>query len=577
MKQFILTAVLLTTLVGQQALADRPVAQLGLPPGSGATLYFQPATDRVLTSDSTYHLGGVYVVDSLKTITIPAGTVIIGDSAATILIHRGGMIFALGTQDNPIVMTSDEPAGARAAGDWGGVIILGKAPTNQANPSIEGIVQSFHFGGGGIGLGDPNDNSGTFKYVRIEFAGYRFQINNEINGLTLGGVGKGTEINHVQVSYPFDDGVECFGGTVDMNHMVMFGVWDDMFDTDFGYQGRLQFGFGLSDPANSELNGVGQSNGFESDNEGTSSSVSPRTQPRYSNFTLIGPRRTDAIGVPPAPRQFEYAAVVRRGSELSLYNSVLMGFRGGYSLRDVDCFNAANSGDLQVRNVSLQKDSAVTAVTPLNTLHVSGGSFGVTSFWNTGGWGNMGATDSLFRRAPSSIGLVNMSDLTNPDPRPGIGSEPATAGVEFTNLNVLAGGYFIPTTYRGAFDPALPMNQQWTARWTNFDPQNFDINGMTSDVELTDNGLPEDFALLQNYPNPFNPATEIRFSLPSGSFIRLEVYNLLGELVTTLVNEDKPAGNYTVRFDASGLPSGVYLYRLSAKGVSQTRRMILLK
>ncbi len=562
---FTAASLMLTALVAAQ-----PETVIGPGLGSGRTVYYQ-TFDRTLSSDTTYLLTGLYVVDSLRSLTIEPGTVIKGDTAATLIVARGSQIFAEGTASEPIVFTSMKAAGSREPGDWGGVVILGSAHTNQPNPLIEGGIIPGTYGGGAVGAGNPDDNSGVFSYVRIEFPGYRFQVNNEVNGLTCGGVGRGTRIDHVQVSYSFDDSYEWFGGTVDCNNLVALGGWDDDWDTDFGYQGRLQFLFGLRDPDYSELSGVGQSNGFESDNEGTASTTNPRTLPRFSNVTEVGPRRTDAHVIPGAPRVFEYAVVARRGTELSIYNSILMGYQGGYSMRDQFTMEAAQADVLQGRNISLQEDGS------LNTLHTSGTvppGFDLAAWYNTGGWGNLGGATTTADRLPSTIGLVDMSDLTNPDPRPGVGSEPATAGTEFTNLNALAGGYFIPTTYRGAFDPALPMDQQWTAEWTNFDPQN---TSYTTDVKVVDNPIPGSFALQQNYPNPFNPSTTIRFSVPEAGPVVLTVYNLIGQEMASLVNEVLPAGNYESTFTGKSLPSGVYLYRINANGYSETKRMVLLK
>ena len=174
--------------------------------------------------------------------------------------------YALGQKGNPIIFTSNRPAGQRNSGDWGGVLILGRAPVNKVEPLIEGGII-----GGSYGGTDPNDNSGVFRYVRIEYPGYRFQLNNEVNGLTMGGVGRGTEIHHVQVSYSDDDSYEWFGGTVDAKYLVALGGTDDEFDTDFGWKGNLQFGFGLRDQ--NRWDPTGQSNGFESDNDGSATST----------------------------------------------------------------------------------------------------------------------------------------------------------------------------------------------------------------------------------------------------------------------------------------------------------------
>ncbi len=492
MKKNLLLLVAASILGGTVAQAQ-PTQILGPGLNSGRTIYHQNFS-RTLSRDTTYILTGLYSVDSTFSITIPAGTVIKGDTAATLIIQRGAQVFANGTAASPIVFTSNKPAGSRNGGDWGGVVILGAAPSNQSNPVIEGGILPGSYGGGAAGAGNPNDNSGVFRYVRIEYPGYRFQINNEVNGLTMGGVGRGTTIEYVQVSYSFDDGFEWFGGTVDARYLVCLGGIDDEFDTDFGYQGRVQFAFGLKDPNVFEFSG-GQTNGFESDNEGSASYKEPRTLPRFSNITIVGPRRADAVTLPVGHR-FEYSAVVRKGSQMSLYNSIIMGFPGGYSLRDLQSKTSAQGDTLQVRNVSLQA-SGEGGLLPVHNSGTDPAGFLTTTWFNTAAYNNLGGTAS---RNPSAIGLVDMSNLNNPDPRPASGSEPAVSPVEFTNLNVLAGGYFTPTTYRGAFDPSLPLNSQWMAGWTNFDPQ-------TTNYISTAMGTPWNMVAVAVLPSTFDATT----------------------------------------------------------------------
>ncbi len=156
----------------------------------------------------TYYLKGwVYVADGAQ-LTIEPGTVIKGDkeSRAALIVERGGKLIAQGEKDAPIVFTSENEAGNRKPGDWGGVIICGKARNNKGEMQIEGGPRSKHGGD------DDDDNSGVLSYVRIEFAGYPFETDKEINGLTLGSVGRGTKIDHIQVSYSNDDSIEWFGG-----------------------------------------------------------------------------------------------------------------------------------------------------------------------------------------------------------------------------------------------------------------------------------------------------------------------------------------------------------------------------
>ena len=213
--------------------------------------------------------GWVYICDGAE-LTIEPGTVIKGDKAtkAALIVERGGKLIAQGTADAPIVFTSAQAPGQRRPGDWGGVIICGKAKNNQKEMQIEGGPRTKHGGN------DDADNSGVLSFVRIEFAGYPFKADQEINGLTLGSVGSGTKIDHVQVSYSNDDSFEWFGGAVNCKYLVAYKGWDDDFDTDNGFSGKVQFGLSVRDP---KIADQSQSNGFESDNCADGAQVPPYT------------------------------------------------------------------------------------------------------------------------------------------------------------------------------------------------------------------------------------------------------------------------------------------------------------
>jgi hypothetical protein len=561
MKRILLTIALLA--LGAPAMAQLPEVVLGPGLNSGRTQYFQ-SWNRTLSADTHYVLTGLYYVDSTYTLTIQPGTVIFGDTAACLIVSRGAQIYALGQKGNPIVFTSNRPAGSRNAGDWGGVLILGRAPVNKVEPLIEGGII-----GGSYGGTDPNDNSGVFRYVRIEFPGYRFQLNNEVNGLTMGGVGRGTEIHHVQVSYSDDDGFEWFGGTVDAKYLVNVGGTDDEFDSDFGWMGKVQFAFGLKDP--NRWDPTGETNGFESDNDGSATSTAlPWTEPVFSNITLVGPERTDAlVGNLPAGNKFQYGALLRRSTRTSIYNTVITGFPWGVRLRDVNTIAAATGDTLQMRNVSFTASAQPSGST---SIHDEGQWAGVTAWYTTAGYNNLGSAV----RNPSAVGLTDMSDLANPNPVPAPGSE--LIGSADFSLPKLAGLDVV--TYRGAFDPALPMSAQWTAGWTNFDPQNanYEVPAVTG-VEDQDAvaAVPAGFRLEQNYPNPFNPTTRIRYQVAGRERVTLKIYNMLGQEVATLVNADMLPGSYETTFDAAGLASGMYVYRLQTPTAALTQRMMLLK
>ena len=299
-------------------------------------------TNTTWTANNKYLLQGfVYVKDGVV-LTIEPGTIIKGEkgSKGTLIVERGAQIMAVGTADKPIVFTSNEAAGARDYGDWGGLIICGKAPINLSGGqgTVEGGTNAL-FGGT-----NPADNSGKLKYVRIEFCGIAFQTNQEINGLTLGGVGSGTEISYVQVSYSGDDSFEFFGGNVNVKNIVAFRGWDDDFDSDNGFTGKVQFAVSLRDKAIADASG---SNGFETDNDANGTTAAPFTKTIFSNVSIFGPM-DDAGTV--INGDFKRGAHLRRNTQTSIYNSVIAGFPTGLFIDGAATETNAANGDLQFRN-----------------------------------------------------------------------------------------------------------------------------------------------------------------------------------------------------------------------------------
>jgi len=309
------------------------------------------ATNTTLDATKVYKLVGFVYVKEGVTLTIPAGTVIRGDkvSKGTLVVTRGGKLVAQGTADKPVVFTSNFAVGERNPGDWGGVILLGKAPNNL--PGGTGVIEGgLTLPEGNHGGTDAADNSGTLKYVRIEFPGIAFAKDNEINGLTLGSVGTGTTIDYVQVSFSGDDSFEWFGGTVNAKHLVSIANVDDIFDFDNGFSGKLQFLVAQRDPSLADQ--AGQSNGIESDNSAGDFTVSPRTRPVISNMTLIGPGNT-AVDA-----KHEYANLWRRGSKMILANSLFIGFRYGIDIRDKETGDALTDGTSLIKNNIYQSFTA---------------------------------------------------------------------------------------------------------------------------------------------------------------------------------------------------------------------------
>jgi hypothetical protein len=297
-----------------------------------------------LPQEKTYYLDGWLYVKDGATLTIDAGTVIRGSKAnkGALIIEKGAKIMAEGTADDPIIFTSNQDAGSRSYGDWGGVIILGKATVNKVDPIIEGGPTSTYGGS------DDADNSGIFKYVRIEFPGVAFMPDKEINGLTLGGVGNGTTIENIQVSYSGDDSYEWFGGDVNLKHIIAFRGWDDDFDTDYGFHGMVQYAVALRDPAIADP-GSG-SNGFESDNDATGSADTPVTSALFSNVSSFGPLVTPETTINP---NFKRAMHLRRNTALQIYNTISGGWPTGLFIDGTATQANATNGDLKVMNVFL--------------------------------------------------------------------------------------------------------------------------------------------------------------------------------------------------------------------------------
>jgi hypothetical protein len=578
MNRFLTIAAVTVAGLAGSANADLPVVVLGAGTNQPVRTPYCQTQDVTLTNDNVYLLTGLYYVEAGHTLTIEPGTVIKGHDATggTLIVTRGAQIFAQGTPQFPIVFTSEYAPGARASGDWGGIIVLGEAPVNKVNPLIEGglIPGNCSGGAGTYGGSDPSDDSGVISYVRIEFPGFRFATNNEVNGLTMGGVGAGTQIDHVQVSYSDDDSYEWFGGNVDCDYLVAFGGTDDEFDTDFGFRGDVQFGFGLRDPDQSDP--TGQSNGFESDNDGSATSTDqPYTRPIFSNVTLVGPERTDAEVPFPLGETFQYSAVLRRSTQTNVFNSVIMGYPWGISLRDVNTIAWANADSLQVRFTSIQ-----ATLKPSGSTHIHDEAqwAGVDTWFQTAAWNNLPANSQP--RMPNTMLINDLNSLNNPDPRPAAGSE-LIGSANFANPR-LAG--FVATTYRGAFPPvsgaagpevAADLEDLWTYFWTNFDPQNTDY---TDGVTTGTGGGPDYKSYLsQNYPNPFNPQTTIDYVVPTAGTVTLDVFDASGAKVASLVNGVKSKGKYTAHFNAQGLASGVYFYRLKGNGFNEMRKMVLLK
>ena len=408
-----------------------------------------PATARgTISEDTTWSgeillQGAVFVADGV-TLTIEAGTRIFGDSASngTLIISRGGRIMAEGTADAPIVMTSDQVDGERARGDWGGLIINGRAPLNVPGGIKEGEGDTGEFGGD-----DPTDDSGVLKFVRVEFAGTEFSPDNELNGVAFQGVGSGTVVDYVQVHYNKDDGFEWFGGTVDAKHLLVTGTADDSFDWTDGWTGRGQFWI-------AQQRGDDADNGIEADSNSDNNDLEPRSSPTLYNVTLIGDPGTD-LG-----DESDIGMLLREGTAGEYGNFIVTGFKDeGLRLDQTATYQQAVAGNLVVMNSIFHNNAA----------------------GNFGDGGNKGEADPSVMALVASAnaagaGIREMDPmLEQPYYHPGHGDEPEEFGVCPTaGSPALTGaamppndGFFEATNYIGACDVGGDWFQGWTILSSN--------------------------------------------------------------------------------------------------------------
>lgn len=426
----------------------------------------------------TYLLKGwVYIADGAE-LTIEPGTIIKGDkqTMASLIVERGGKLIAQGTSSEPIVFTSEEAKGNRRPGDWGGLIICGKAPHNANEAQIEGGPRTKHGGN------NAHDNSGVLSYVRVEFAGYPFATDQEINGITLGSVGDGTKIDHVQVSYSNDDSFEWFGGTVNCKHLIAYKGWDDDFDTDNGFSGSIQYGLIVRD---SKLADKSQSNGFESDNDASGSTASPYTSATFSNITMVGPKAVDKQfqntgdyinGGNMNPNngsglgKFQAAMQIRRGSRLNCINSIAFGYPIGIILdgEKGDTQQQAKAGNIRLQNLWFA-DMDITG-SDANKLYedvlVTGYDANKKPIKDT----TKPSFSSTFFKAQTGN---RTDDLTNWQLGGITGLEvgilPAATSplLQAAFFDGVTASQLDKVNFIGAFG-----SENWTSGWTNFDPQN---------------------------------------------------------------------------------------------------------
>jgi hypothetical protein len=415
---------------------------------------------RTLTANKTWILENLVFVNSGQTLTIEPGTVIkgaatAGENAAALAVARGGRLLAEGTAEKPIIFTAEEDdvnnpneAVDKLTGRWGGVLILGRARTNTipSEQAIEGIPTTETralFGGS-----DDSDNSGVIKYVSIRHGGALIGPGNEINGLTLGGVGSGTVIENVEITFNSDDGIELFGGTVNVRNLILAFNEDDYIDYDMGYRGKIQNVLILQ----GNTQGAGD-RGFECDGGTDPEDGQPYATPTIANVTSIGAGATD---------NSRRVATFRDNAGGYIHNSLFIEFGRGIDVEDnesgEDSKARLDAGQLafntnQFHNVGNgQPDNLIYVL-----FYPAGQTSGQTQ--RNAEWFNKG--NNIIRDPGLRISYTN--DRTfNPIPTGDVsGAVP------------VQDSWFQPHTYRGAFAPG---GTNWMKRWSFLDTHGYLAN-----------------------------------------------------------------------------------------------------
>lgn len=384
------------------------------------------------TSNYIYVLRGAVFIREGATLNIQAGTLIAGEagSVGTLIVSRGGRLNALGTREAPIVFTSDQPEGQRARGDWGGIIINGRAPLNVPGGEAEGEGDTGLYGGD-----DPNDNSGTMRYVRVEFAGTEFSPDNELNGIAFQAVGRGSTFEYLQVHMNKDDAFEWFGGTADIRHAIATNAGDDSFDWTFGWSGRAQFLL-------VSQRGDDADAGFEADNNEFNNEYLPRSSPTIYNLTFCGDPDRNEGG------ESTRGMLLRRGTAGIIRNFVVTGFKNlGVEVNGSSSLREAASGGLSLGHGVIANVGATgTNYAPATTLALfQNGTFPNVRLGQDPGIGN------CFNHAAPNWAALSTATL---------------AGGQLAPATPPNDGFFTVTTFIGGVGPGEAND--WVSGWTAF-------------------------------------------------------------------------------------------------------------
>jgi hypothetical protein len=403
------------------------------PPEGDEALSGNISSDRTLDASKIYVIQGIVSVEDGATLTIPAGTELRGSNSivpSALLVRKGGRLVSNGTASEPVIFTSGKAVGSRARGDWGGVVLNGRSICSFLSLGADACVSEGASGEYGEDPPVLDDDSGVLTYTRIEYAGYEASFGNELNALTLNAVGSGTTIHHVQVHYGLDDGVELFGGSVDLKYILSTGNSDDSFDYSTGWAGNGQFWIAQQDPNDADT-------GFEVDGNEENYDATPYTDPQIYNVTLVG--KGPSAGT---AGESTTGMVLRRGTDGDIYNAIVMGF----GTAGIDFDNAETIGRVSLQNTIFFE----------NAVDVSADDDGIDDAAYLASF-----ADNLLSTDPN---LTDPYNRTSPDFRPTAGGNAMTA----TRATPPSNGFFTtPVDFIGGADPAEAT--PWYTMWTTTD------------------------------------------------------------------------------------------------------------
>ena len=509
--------------------------------------------DTYLAASGTYYLNQQLFVKDGVTLTIEAGTEILGrydanysadNPAPCLVVEQGGKIIAQGTAEAPITFRSEldatDPNYGNGRGLWGGLIINGYAPiaNDGGTANVEGLT-GVPYGGT-----DPDDNSGVLRYVRVWNGGSSIAPDNEINGITLAGVGRGTTVEYCEVGLNLDDGFEMFGGTVDLKYCSVIAVGDDAFDTDAGYQGRGQFLLVVRADDSDKGHEMDSKTNGDLDSQ-------PRSHPHFANVTVIS---SVAHG--------EDALRLREGTGGDFRNYIIHGANDGVR-------NDDNGSELVTQDLA-----AAQAHGHPNYLYISGSMVmnGLADVpWDDFDESTDGAWTGTM--VTESAGLAMTVDANGLPAT--LHVNPPLNSIAFENVDeVIEDDFFTQTDYKGAFS----SDSNWLEGWSYLS-----VAEVLSTEDDKSSIIAQELKLHGNYPNPFNPSTKINFEL-SGYHdnVTFTVFNVTGQIVNQISFSNTLPGMQVISWNGinsngASVPSGIYFYQVQAGDLSAMGKMTLVK